>query len=195
MTLKTTSKSLSRNTLRLIAGLILLSTVLFVVGIAAERSGLGTAAVSAPAESGAGAVHPESGEGSAEMEAAEGTAKSESETAHATGVPAEESLLGISTENPWIVAAVVLGWLLLIAALYRFGVWVVGVILVAAIGSLLLDIGEVVRQLGAGNNLIALLAVLVTLAHAALAIVCGYVLVRSSLAPKPGVDPHSPAQS
>ena len=93
--------------------------------------------------------------------------------------PEQETVFGLPLENPWLVAAFVLGWLVLAAALIRFGRITLPVILLVVVVAMVLDVGEVVRQIGEAKSLVAAFAVLVAVAHLALAVLALLVLTRS----------------
>src|SRR6266852_1358346 len=69
--------------------------------------------------------------------------------------PEQETVFGLPLENPWFVSVFVLGWLVLAAA-------------------------EVMRQIGEAKSLVAAFAVLVAVAHLALAVLALLVLTRST---------------
>ena len=84
-----------------------------------------------------------------------------------------------------MVGAYVLVWLLLVIALVRLGRIAWGGLLLAAVGAGALDVGEVVRQFAEAHPVVATFAVLVTLAHVALAVLALLVLVRSTRGRRP----------
>ncbi len=164
---------IARKMLVLIIGLIVLSTGLFVTGVVIERSGGGT---SAAISSTAGQVpsttqDPDGGH--------ESTSSSPS-SPKVQAAPAKETVFGLDLENPWFVAAFTLGWLVLAAALIRFGRITLPVVLLVVVVAMVLDVGEVMRQIGEAKSLVAAFAVLVAVAHLALAVLALLVLTRST---------------
>jgi cell shape-determining protein MreD len=87
-----------------------------------------------------------------------------------------ETVLGISLENPWVVTAFVIGWLALLIALFLLGRPALILILIAALASAFFDIAEVLQQISRSNSLVASIAVLVALAHLAIAVLAGMAL-------------------
>jgi len=83
-------------------------------------------------------------------------------------------------ENPWFVASFVLGWLVLAAALIRFGRITLPVVFLVAVLAFVLDVGEVMRQISEAKSTVATFAVLVAVAHMALAVLALLVLSRSA---------------
>jgi hypothetical protein len=181
MTTNSGGQALSRATTLLLAGLMLLSTLLFVAGIALERSSSGSrdthASVSQLAPTVAvGEVAPE---GSAAREAQEGqpaAAPAAPESAEGTAAheQAEQNrVFGIDVESPGVIAGVLLGTLLLIAALFVFGYRVLPLVFIVALVATVLDVREVVYQLGQANYGVALLAIGVALSRMATVVVSG----------------------
>src|SRR5258708_31313106 len=148
MVTMTQRQSLPRATRWLIAGLLAISGALFVVGIAVERTGENP--VVSAVQPNAAPAKPVDGDGS------EGQAVTPT-TAQTTPVQ-NESVLGIDLENPWLVGAAVLGSLVLIGALLRFGYRVLPFIVLFAIAAALFDVSEVLRQIQRNNTTITLLA-------------------------------------
>jgi hypothetical protein len=178
MTTNSDGHALSRATVRLLAGLMLLSTVLFVAGVALERRSSESSDTHSPVSQIAPTVSAavEAPEGSAEREAQEGqpgaataapegsAAREAQEQQPATGSAAPQSaegtatheqaeqnhVFGIDVESPGVIAGVVLGTLLLI-----------------------LDAREVAYQFGQAQYGVALLAIGVTLSRLATVLVSG----------------------
>jgi len=164
--------ALSRTTIFLLAALMVLSTGLFVAGVALERSTSDTGAASIPAaqiatpapegseareaqeRQEATTTHPDEGEGSAAHEAAE-----------------QNHVLGIDGESPWVIASVVLLTLLLIAALFLFGARVLRLVVAFALVATVFDVREVGYQLGQARYLIAVLAIGVVISRIATAFI------------------------
>jgi hypothetical protein len=174
-------QALSRATTLLLAGLMLLSTLLFVAGIALERSSSGssdthtsvsqlapTVAVGAAAPEGSAAREAQEGQPAAAPAApgsAEGTA------AHEAGE--QNQVFGIDVESPWVIASVVLLTVLLIAALFLFGYRVLPLVFIVALVATIFDVREVVYQLGQARYAIAFLAIGVALSRLATVVVSG----------------------
>lgn len=81
-----------------------------------------------------------------------------------------ETLFGLNLENPWIVWGFVGVSLLLAVAVLRFGKPALLLAILLAGAAALLDGREVIFQFGRANTLIASLALLTALTHAAAAI-------------------------
>lgn len=157
MTNRTDLSTLARWT----AALLAISTAFFALAVLMERSGESRETPATSEQLGAG----EAGE---ENEQAEGS--------HAEGAGTEaggeesETILGINLENPWIVWGFVGISLLLAVAVLRFGRTALLFTILLAGAAALLDAREVFFQFGRANMLIAILAFLTALAHAAAAI-------------------------
>lgn len=192
--------------LRMAAALVLLlATVVFVIGIAAERSLAGEAAEVGTAENSAatsdgGVEEPaeEAGEGHEEGEAAEespgeeavgGTEETagQGEEAHADEAAAphdeaneaSETILGINPESTGAVAAAVVVSLVLAAALWFWGN--PAVLIAAAAFALLfavLDLREVAHQLAEARGGLAAIALLAAALHVGVAGLAGLALTR-----------------
>ncbi len=159
-----------RQKLRLIVDLIAVSTVLYVVGVLAERQS--EAAEGSGADQQESSDTPESGEAG---EAAEAHRETGPQEVGETGK--EEIILGINPEAPWAVAAVVIGWLVLAVGLLRFRSRVmVLVVALAAAASTAFDALEVFKQARRANSTVAILAALVALGHAAIVVLSVLVL-------------------
>ncbi len=182
--------------LRIAAALVLLlATVVFVVGITAERSIAGEAAEVRSVESvtSPGGEDPaaEADEGHREGEEAEEAAvaaaeETEGEEAHAgEAVPhdeaneANETILGIDPESPGAVAAAVAVSLVLAAALWFWGT--PAVLVVTAVFALLfaaLDVREVAHQLGEARGGLAAIALLAAALHLGVVVLAGFAVTR-----------------
>ena len=216
----------SSRMMMLIAGLIAISTLLFIAGAAIERNAHSNEAPAAhqeaantgsvtsgeAAEAAGGVKTPESIAKATPIAAAgesgESTGTQQGEAAHneattadattVSGVSAgsprttssgaasestessSETVLGIDIENPWIVGAIVVGWLLLLAALFRFTRVALGAVAVAAAASTIFDIAEVLYQVNRANTLVAIIALLVAGGHAAIAVLSVLALLRGN---------------
>lgn len=134
----------SRLRLWLIAGLMIVSTVLFVIGAMMERS---------PGETGeVPGAHEEAGE--------------HAHQEHAS----HETLFGFSLETPWVITAAAFLWLVLAAGLLLWGQKVLVPITILAVATALVDVREVLLQMEQSRPSIALLAGTVAVAHVAIAI-------------------------
>ena len=151
---------------RLTAALLVISAVLFVIGIALERaSPAGDVHGEAPPVATQGtATHVENGNESEETQPqATGSApRSEAQS---------ETTLGFNLENPWLVSAFALVSLALAAAVLRLSWPALVLAALFGAGAAVLDIQEVLTQLGRSNSLVAGVAVLVAVAHVAVAVV------------------------
>lgn len=153
-----------RTKLWLIAALMVIATVLFVIGVAIERSG----------------GHQEAGEGQSaevgEAQHSEETNTSHSEEAgeaHVEGtgeVHSEESgevhtetTFGLDLESPWLVGAAALVSLALVGALLYIGHPVLMAIIPLNVMMMFLDVVEVIRQVGESNTGIAAIATIIAL--------------------------------
>ena len=140
---------------------LVISTVFFALAVLMERSGESR-------EASATGEQLDAGESGEENEQAEGS--------HAEGAGTEaggeesETILGINLENPWIVWGFVGISLLLAVAVLRFGRTAFLFTILLAGAAALLDMREVFFQFGRANMLIAVLAFITALAHAAAAI-------------------------
>jgi hypothetical protein len=160
------SAPLARGSLLLIVGLIAVSTILFVVGVTVERRG---------EAAGSTAAHQElSAEGE---EAAHQEEAGSHEEVGGASKHQEESILGINPDATWVVITVALGWVVLAAGLLLFrGPTVLILVALAAAAATVLDVMEVLRQWALANGTVAILAMLVTLTHAAIAVLAVLVL-------------------
>ncbi len=138
---------------RLTAAFLVLSTLLFVSGIWLEQAG-------ETGETAEGAN--EAGEGQAETDGQHDAGESEQEQS--------ETFLGINFENPLSVWGFAGVSLLLAAAVLRFGRPALLLTLLVTSAATLLDVREVLVQLGRANALIASLAVFVALTHGVAAV-------------------------
>ncbi len=169
----------SRRMLIIVVSVIIISTALFVTGVVIERSGATAAATTshhqettqAPGTSG----DPDGGH--------EGSPSGNTQAPPANVSPAggtDERVFGLDLESPWFVGAFVLAWLVLITALVRLGRIAWFALLLAAILTAVLDIGEVIRKAGEANTTVTTIAVMVAAAHVVLAALALFVLARSA---------------
>lgn len=154
----------------LLVGLIVLSTVLFLTGVAIEKSGRQEATPTSTQQQGtptsASSGDPDGGH---EGSSTEPTAPAEP---NQTALPAE-TILGVDIEAPWFLAFFVVVWVVLGVALFRFGRLAVLSLLLVAGAALILDGGEVVHQIKEANITIAIFAVLVAAIHLVIAVLAG----------------------
>jgi len=158
---------------------MVLSTVLFVAGVALERSSSGPGDTHpstpqvAPTVS-AGAEAPEGSEAREAQERQEAAAAASPESAE--GTPAHEAaeqnrVFGIDVESPWVITSVVILTLLLIAALFLLGERVLPLVVLVAVVATVFDLREAGYQLGQARYLIAALAIGVVASRIATAVV------------------------
>jgi hypothetical protein len=155
-----------RSRLWLIAGLLIISAVLFVAGTTLERR------------------QHEASEGTFEHEESE-----EAEENHAAE-EGQEAFLGINLENPWLIAATVFASFLLAGLLFRWQRPTLALVILIATAMALLDIRELLFQLERANVVIAILAGIIALAHAGTAVLAGLTLWNR---PLPGQLPQRTA--
>jgi hypothetical protein len=162
--------------------LLVLATIIFVIGIRAERSLAGDATTARPAES-ADSVSTESSEEEAEShsdEEAETESQVEETTApHDEATEASETILGINPESTGAIAAAVVLSLALAAALWFWGT--PGVLIVTVFFALLfaaLDLREVTHQLQESRISLAAIALVATILHSGAAVIAGLSLTQ-----------------
>jgi hypothetical protein len=190
MTVNHAVQTLSRTKRLWIVALMVLSCVLFVAGVVVERSSGNGSAPTLASQSTVATALPE---GSAAKEAQEGQAAAtalpegsaareaqEGQTAapqtNGEGSPVREAaeqnrVFGIDVEAPWFIASVVIGTLLLIAALFVLGYRALLLVLLVSLVAALFDGREVVYQLGQAHYGIAVLALGVVVSRLATALV------------------------
>jgi len=180
MTSNSAGLVLSRATTILLAGLMLLSTVLFIGGGALERSvsarGDTHTAVPQATPVSTGEQAPEGSaarEAQERQEAAAPAAPEGAEGAAAHEQAEQNAVFGIDVESPAVIAGVLLGTLLLIAALVLFGYRVLPLVFIVALGTAVLDVREVFYQLGQAHSAVAVLAIGVALSRLATVLVAG----------------------
>lgn len=134
----------SRPRLWLMAGLMVVSTILFVIGGMMERS---------PGEAGeVPSAHEEASEQAHQEQAS------------------HETLFGFSLESPWVITAVAFVWFVLAAGLLQWKQKVLVPVTILAAATALVDIREVLLQMEQSRPSIALLAGTVGVAHVTIAI-------------------------
>ena len=161
-----------------LVALLAASTVLFAVGIAAERSNADThspeAAQTEAAAGEAAETHDEAGEAESEEGHAEPAAGETSSE--------DERLLGIDLESaPLVVLAVLAGLGLAALTATRFGRlrgFLLAVALVALVWAAL-DVREVLHQLDESRTGIAVVAIVVAVLHLAAALLAGAMAMRA----------------
>jgi hypothetical protein len=161
-----------RQGLALIAGMMALALLLFLGGVAGERHIL--------------AAHP----AVSEQHTAENSTTQESGgeaggAAHLADA-GHERVLGVAVDDPAIVAMSVPVWLALIAALLRIGRRVLPVVLLVAAAACVLDVREIIRQIGEAQTGLAILAALVAAAHWAVVVLAAMALMRARWSPTRG---------
>lgn len=161
-------------------GLMLVSTVLFTLGILLERTKESSEVAGASNE--VQGEHQEEGEAHQE---GKGEAAETGETTRAAPETQPETILGIDIENPAFVIGAILVWSALMIGVWWFGGQALIPILVVAAGTLLFDLIEVVMQINRSQMGIALLALLVAGLHAAVVIVVGRMLLNGPAAERP----------
>ncbi len=169
--------------LRLTAGLLVLSAILFAGGIALERRAHASREVAGiPQAAGAISALGQNAETPGTHQDADQAEAIPAEGAASTGQPGEalsETVLGIDLENPWLTIAFVLGSLVLAAALLRFGRRAVPLVILIAAAATILDVREVLFQVEHSNTGLALVAGAVALTHAAV-VLLGILAWRTS---------------
>ncbi len=195
MTTNRNGPALSRATTLLLTGLMVLSTVFFVIGVMLERSasGEGDTHVAAPQVAPTVSSEVQAPEGSEEREAQErqeAAAAASQESAEGTEAheQAEQNrIFGIDLESPAVLAGVILATLLLIASLFVFGYRVLPLVFLVALVAMVFDIREVVYQLGQAHVAIAALAAGVVITRLATAVAAGLAWRRERQQAHPSV--------
>jgi hypothetical protein len=146
----------------LLAGLLAAATLLFAIGVTAERS--------ADDEAGAPAASVEASEG--------GHAEEDAEAAHSEAAESGEGerLLGVDAESTLLVVLAVLAGLALSVASaseLRRRPWFLATVAIVALAWAVLDVRELVHQLDESNGGIATVAAVVAALHFAAAAVAG----------------------
>ena len=171
--------------------LLVLATIVFVIGVMAERSIAGEDSESRPSEAVTVSSSEEAGEAAEggteihEDEAAEGKEEGaqadEATEPHLEANETSETLFGINPESTSAVAAAVVISLILAAALWFWGA--PAVLVVTAVVALLFavfDLREVAHQLSEARSSLVVVALLAALLHAGAAVVAGLALTRST---------------
>jgi hypothetical protein len=158
-----------------IAALMVLSTVLFVAGVVVERSSGNSSAPTPASQSATAATAPPEGSEAREAQERQEAAAAAAPQDGGEGTTAHEKaeqnrVFGIDVESPWFIAGVVIGTLLLIAALFLFGPRVLPLVLLVTVGAAIFDGREVVYQLGQAHYGIAVLALGVVVSRLATAV-------------------------
>jgi hypothetical protein len=156
----------------LLVGLIALSTALFLTGVAIEKNGRQEATTTNTQQQGTPTA-ASSGDPDGGHEGSSTSPSAEPSQAALSG----ETILGVDIEAPWFLALFLIMWLVLGAALFRFGRLALLTLLLVAVASLILDGGEVVHQTKEANTTIVIFAVLVAATHLVLAVLAGLPLV------------------
>lgn len=178
---------LSHRMLMLIIGLMVVSTILFALGIGLERAGEANEPAGAHTEieeenqegNEAEAEHSENDEGGEEHEESSESAEVHEEE-NAVEEPHTETILGIDLESPIFVVGAIGTWAALAIGLWLFGRRVLVPIIIVAVGTALFDAVEVVTQINRSTTGIALLAALITILHIAIAALAFQVLVAQT---------------
>lgn len=166
----------------LLIGLIILSTVLYTIGITIEHNSEKPASpIVQQQQSGEQGGHSEAGE------TPSGDIPGSQADAGRT-----EALFGINLESQGFIVAAILAAVLLIVLLFIFQRLALWLVVVFAISATLLDILEVITQLNRANNGVALFALLVLVTHISLAI-AGVVAIYQNRSSKQLSQPMSPS--
>jgi Flp pilus assembly protein TadB len=150
---------------RVAAVLLLVTAVLFSVGVAIERRDSGHEAAAAVTPDREGAEAHESGESAESVESAESADQDHGEN---------EAVLGVDLESPWTVAAAVA-----VSAALAVGLWVSSrrwlAVIAAAFAVLFaaLDIDELVHQVTEHRAWLVAIAVLLAVGHLAAGALAG----------------------
>jgi hypothetical protein len=161
-----------------LVALLVVSTVLFAVGVIAERSDSDTHAepVAQAEEAGGEAGEPEGAHEEAGESGALESEEGQGETASGETGSEDERLLGVDLEStPLIVLAVLAGLglaALTATRLGRLGGFLLAVTVIALVWAAL-DVREVIHQLNESRTGIAVVAIAVAVLHLAAAVVSG----------------------
>ena len=184
----TQAPAMRRPKLLLVAGLLAVSTLLFLSGIAIERGWIASgASVDVHKEAGTGEAQKatttttkthqetgETGESAKTPEQAAADTHQAAENPNAGNVSSEAgntTILGLNLESTWVIVMVVLGSLLLMLALLRFGWPVLFLVLIVTILAMVMDVRELMYQMGQANTGITFLAASVVVTRVITAIV------------------------
>ncbi|PWT75473.1 MAG: hypothetical protein C5B60_05305 [Chloroflexi bacterium] len=152
--------------------------MLFVAGVIIEHTGAAGVEMSNHQETTAGT--PTSQDADAGHHESTPTSSQEASANSRQRQVNSETTFGLDLENPGVVAVFVLIWLGLLISLLRLGRIAWAAVFLVALASLVLDIGEVGRQISEGRSTIVVVATLVAIAHGALAALAVSVLVRET---------------
>ncbi len=154
----------------IIAFLLVVSAIVFAVGVAIERSQGHTEATSTGAS-------PTAAEGSAEREAAEHGATTATTTE--AGQSDSEDLLGVNTESiPLVVVAVLVSLALAVAVLLSPKPGVLALIFVIALAAVAFDVREAIHQTDESRQTVMAFAIAAAALHAAAMAIAGVAIVR-----------------
>jgi hypothetical protein len=150
------------------SAMLAISAILFASAVLMERSGHQEPASMAAHDEAAGAQEP----GGHDEAAESSTAKQGGDSAGVgeTGSHAEQTILGINLETPWLVWGFVSVSIVLAAALLKLGKATLLLAILLAGAAAILDGREVFQQLARANAGVASLAALTALTHAAVVI-------------------------
>lgn len=164
----------------IIALLLVVSAIVFAVGVGIERSQGHTEAVSTTGATTGVSATPV--EGSAEGEAAEhpATASTTTEAAVAeTGHSDSETLFGVNTESiPLVIFAVLVSVALAAAVLFSPRPPVLALILAIALAAVAFDVREAIHQSNESRETVMALAITAAALHGAAAVFAGVALLR-----------------
>ena len=151
-----------------VAGLTVLTTILFAAATAVERR---EAPQRATAEEKPAATAEEN-----PADVAEGSEARESQERMSAG--SEQKVAGLDLEAPWVLYAVVIETVVLAVALVLLGYPVLFVVILVAIAGAILDVRELQHQIAASRGLLAVLVAIVVLTRAATVTISVGVLVN-----------------
>ncbi len=150
----------SEPALLLIGGVLAAALLVFIAGVAIERATLSSPSVAC--------TQQQKGE--------TGTEPGESPGEHKETACVRERVLGVAVDDPSVVTLIALGWLALLAGLFRFGRRALPVVALAAGAALVFDGAEVLSKVREGSGILAGMALVVALGHAAAAVLAVLVL-------------------
>lgn len=160
----------------IIAFLLVVSAIVFAVGVAIERSQGHTEATS----TGASSTAPE---GSAEGEAAEHGGTTATATTTEAGNTDSETLFGVNTESiPLVIFAVLVSLALAVAVVLSPKPGVLAIIFVTALAAVAFDVREAIHQADESRQTVMAFAIAAAALHAAAAAFAGVAIVRQRTA-------------
>ncbi|UVK51617.1 hypothetical protein DBIPINDM_004908 [Mesorhizobium sp. AR02] len=172
------------------SAMLAISALLFATAVLMEGSGHREPASMAAHDEAAGAQE----QGGHDEAAESSTAKQGGDSAEVgeTGSHAEQTILGINLETPWLVWGFVGVSIMLAAAVLRLGKATLLLAILLAGAAAILDGREVILQLARANASVASLAALTALAHAAVVIlaVLAWQAVSTRAGPATGRNTH-----